>query len=277
MANGTGKRAGPPIDAATTGGLTVPRRLFIYDNTTKTKFLIDTGADISVIPATAKDKNNISDFKLFAANDTNISTYGERTLILNVGLRRPIRWTFCIADVPYPIIGADLLHQYGLLVDLKRGRLTDSSTGIFNNGIYAPATITAVSAVQNNTRFTAILKKYPSILGSPSNHASAMHATKHYINTTGAPCAERVRPLRPDRLNAAKEEFRLMVERGHARPSTSPWASPLHMVKKKNGEWRPCGDYRKLNAQTIPDKYPIALLQDFTSNLRDKTIFSTID
>lgn len=239
--------------------------------------MVDTGADISVFPATQKDRAHKSDFRLFAANNTKISTYWERMLTLNVGLRRSIKWTFCLADVPYPIMSADLIHHYGLLVDLKQGRLTDPTTGLFDIGIYAPATITSISTVEKNTRFIKLMKKYPAILGSPSNHAPAVHATQHFMNTTGAPCAERVRPLRPDRLQTAKEEFRHMVEMSHARPSTSPWASPLHMAKKGNGEWRPCGDYRKLNARTIPDRYPIALLQDSTANLQGRTIFSTID
>ena len=55
--------------------------------------------------------------------------------------------------------------------------------------------------------------------------------------------------------------------------SSSPWSSPLHMVKKSNGSWRPCGDYRRLNDITRDDRYPLPHIQDLNANLAGKTIF----
>jgi hypothetical protein len=49
------------------------------------------------------------------------------------------------------------------------------------------------------------------------------------------------------------------------------------MVPKPNGSWRPCGDYRRLNAATTPDKYPLPNLQDLSNFLHGSTIFSKID
>lgn len=68
-----------------------------------------------------------------------------------------------------------------------------------------------------------------------------------------------------------------MLENGIIRPSLSEWSSPLHVVKKKEGGIRPCGDYRGLNTTTIPDRYPIPRIFDFNQILKNKTIFSKLD
>ena len=68
-----------------------------------------------------------------------------------------------------------------------------------------------------------------------------------------------------------------MLELEICRPSSSRWANPLHMIRKSNGEWRPCGDFRKLNSATVLDTYPLSHIQDFTYQIANYRIFSKID
>lgn len=84
----------------------------------KQTLLVDTGAEVSVVPASRADRKRQQDFSLSAVNNTSITTFGKRSLSLNLGLWRTFRWIFVVADVQKPIIGADFLHHFGLLVDL---------------------------------------------------------------------------------------------------------------------------------------------------------------
>jgi hypothetical protein len=74
-----------------------------------------------------------------------------------------------------------------------------------------------------------------------------------------------------------KVEFKVMEREGIIRRSTSPWASPLHMVPKKDGSWRPCGDFRRLNLVTEADVYLLPNMLDFSDRLAGCRVFSKID
>ncbi|GFV05471.1 transposon Tf2-11 polyprotein [Trichonephila clavipes] len=96
-------------------------RLFLLDRKSGQKFLIDSGSEICVIPPSpTMNKSPQSNFSLFAANNTKIPAYGMVRKELNLGLRRPFIWTFIIADVSSPIIDADFLKPFNLLINLKK-------------------------------------------------------------------------------------------------------------------------------------------------------------
>jgi hypothetical protein len=75
----------------------------------------------------------------------------------------------------------------------------------------------------------------------------------------------------------SKLPFLALEKAGIIRRSNSPWASPLHLVPKKDGSWRPCGDYRRLNAVTIPDRYLLPNMQSLNDRMAGCTVFSKID
>lgn len=256
----------------------ISRRLFLTDRSSGSRYLIDTGADISVIPPSYSDRRKKTDRKLYAANGTSINIYGERLLVLSLGLRRNFTWNFVIADVQSPIIGADFIHHYNLLVDLKNRRLIDPLTSASTPGsLIKVSGIETVYVMPPDQQHADILKKFPNLLQENIHFDIPDTTVFHTIVTEGHPVAAKARRLPPHKLKAAKAEFQQMINMKICQPSKSAWASPLHLVPKKDGSWRPCGDYRALNNITKPDRYPIPNLQDFNSQLHGKQMFSKID
>ena len=82
--------------------------LYVADKGHKCRYLIDTGAAVSVLPKScANGISGAGSLPLVAANNSTINTYGNCKRVVDVGLKREYPRTFIVADVQQPIIGAD--------------------------------------------------------------------------------------------------------------------------------------------------------------------------
>ncbi len=128
------------------------------------------------------------------------------------------------------------------------------------SGFSATALSTAKQAGKQNpaqmkATYSRLLDKFPAVVCASKRLPPVSHDVIHHIVTHGPPIASKFRKLDSEKLAAAKAEFKQLEEDDIIQRSTSPWSSPLHMVRKADGSWWPCGDFRWLNLVTEPDVY----------------------
>ena len=272
----SGKRAEPtPVISAV--GSQNGSLLLVTDSKSKEQWLVDTGAAVSIIPATPEQKSRgPTGAELKAANSTPISTYGRCYHSLFIANRR-FDYEFIIADVRHRILGSDFLSDFYLAPNLRDATLLDLETFDTLPANFAEGVSNPIFHVEANNRFYQLLDQFPAISTPSFTTKQPQHGVKHFIPTEGPPVQSRARKLAPDRLAIAKAEIQKYLDLGICYRGKSEWTSPLMVAPKPGGGWRVCGDYRRLNAVTKDDKYPVRTLSDFTADLHGKKVFSKID
>ncbi|XP_064471611.1 uncharacterized protein LOC135385914 [Ornithodoros turicata] len=160
----SGKPTGRSVMAAGDPGPTPSRLFTIRDRIAGYRLVVYTGAEFSVIPASAADRRRShSGSNLQAANGTAIKTYGLRSLTLDLELRRTFRWVFVIADVTQPKLGADFLAFFNLAVNVRHRRLCDSTTTLKVTGASSPQAPTGIRALRPPSPYAALLDEFPDI------------------------------------------------------------------------------------------------------------------
>ncbi|GKB36751.1 putative reverse transcriptase domain-containing protein, partial [Tanacetum coccineum] len=81
----------------------------------------------------------------------------------------------------------------------------------------------------------------------------------------------------PSEMKELSKQLQELSEKGFIRPSSSPWGAPVLFVKKKDGSFRMCIDYRELNKLTIKNRYPLPRIDDLFDQLQGFSVYSKID
>ncbi|GFX31590.1 retrovirus-related Pol polyprotein from transposon 412 [Trichonephila clavipes] len=203
-----------------------------------------------------------------------------------------------VADIADPfILGLDFLKEHGFTLTstrtnyvpyTKKSLYSKLNTGqnLFDSLLLSnsPQQLTpdllenAELSPEQKSSAERLFQEFEDVFSRNSNDIGHTTVTQHRIDTADHP------PIKqhPRRLPFAKQEevgtlLREMQENDIIEPSSSPWASPIVLVRKKDGSTRFCVDYRKLNDVTKKDSYPLPRIDDTLDTLSGHKWFSTLD
>lgn len=171
------------------------------------------------------------------------------------------------------ILGVDFLKKFEISLDLANGsyKMNDVSISVVN----AVQPLESLSS-NEKSQLHEVMKLFISI--APKNRLGRTHLLSHSIELIDKkPFKQRQYPLSPVMQKHLNSEVDKMLKLGLIQPSTSPYCSPLWLVKKSDDTFRVCFDGRKLNSKTSRDSYPLPLIENTLNKIRDARFLSTID
>lgn len=164
--------------------------LFVKVHVSNEWFVVNTCSSCLIWPLhLTTDRPQHSTITLHAINLSQIMTYSQCSLNLNLNLRRLFSWLFLIVDIPYPILGVDFLNYFNLSVDVRRQRLVDVSMSlstpahVSTNIVYSLSFITA----STGNPFHSLLASFTELVDLSFQTATAVHSTCHHIEISKPP------------------------------------------------------------------------------------------
>ena len=158
----------------------------------------------------------------------------------------------------------------------EAGRRTDLATTVVSNKL-GICDLTALSTSQQ-AQARALLEDYDSVLVDSLEIGGAAQVPGYSMELSSEkPIKLRPRHLNPMKALQVEEEIASMISRGIITEHVGPWAAPVTMVRKKDGTWRFCIDYRLLNDVTVSDAHPLPRIDTIIESLAGAKLFSVLD
>ena len=238
-------------------------------------YIVDSGSLLTLVPRSFTKVIDATDCKtlprLVAANGTTIKAYGRCRISVKVD-GKSYCYKAIVADVWNPILGLDFFGEEGSdLVILPCDRIVKRRVHAVN--------LVDSSLNQCKMDAEALLESFPDITSGSLGETKSLTIPLKIDTANNDPVYSSCRPLYGPRKDEIEAELNKWLAEGIIAPVDGPvrWASPIHPVKKSDGTWRVCGDFRRLNNATVPDKYPLPSMTNFNDRMNGSVVFSKLD
>lgn len=180
------------------------------------------------------------------------------------------------------MIGRDLITQ-GFTVEISNDKLDIKKSQVINlcevgKPICDFKNVDTDVTGEHHANLVNILKKHHTsfVVGTPTGRANTGEIEIKLIDPNRT-VQRRPYRMSPDESQVCRKKIEELLEANIIRPSCSPFASPILLVKKKDGSDRLCVDYRELNRNTVPDRFPLPLISDQIQRLKGANYFTILD
>ena len=275
---------------------------FVNFGSISCKALFDTGADVSLIdqktfrkiPKELKTKiDDENQITLRSVTGHTLEFLGTSLVTLQLQNYK-FKFRFFISNQlgkgKEIILGSDLLEKYKAKWDFEHSTLQLNECKIklytkekehYDISLAAKLDYTdklSHLSKENSEQFAKVLSQNSHIFSQSETDLGKTPLVKMSINTNDHKPIKQKPYKTPFSLRPAVENHvEEMLKADIIRPSTSPWASPIIIVPKKDGGSRVCIDFRKLNQVTVTNSYPLPSISDILASMKDAKVFSCLD